>query len=79
MFFLGVGAAVILTGIARTPFELGVALFAVGASVGLVAWLHETGGFAIMLQAFASFCLLIVLGAFIFPREHRAPAVRAAG
>jgi MFS family permease len=47
---------------------------AAGASVGLVAWLHETGGFGVMLQSFAGFALLIVLGAFIFPREHRVAA-----
>jgi MFS family permease len=50
---------------------------AAGLSVGLVAWLHETGGFAIMLQAFASFCLLIVAGACIFPAERRIPAPAA--
>jgi MFS family permease len=44
---------------------------AAGLSVGLVAWLHETGGFGVMLRAFAAFCLLIVAGALIFPREHR--------
>jgi hypothetical protein len=44
---------------------------AAGLSVGLVAWLHETGGFGVMLRAFATFCLLIVAGALIFPREHR--------
>ena len=44
---------------------------AAGASVGLVAWLHETGGFSTMLQVFGTFCLLILAGALIFPREHR--------
>ena len=51
---------------------------AAGLSVGLVAWLHETGGFGVMLQAFAMFCLLILLGALIFPREHRMPAPQPA-
>ena len=51
---------------------------AAGASVGLVAWLHETGGFGVMLQVFGTFCLLIVLGALIFPREHRAGVAHAA-
>jgi MFS family permease len=51
---------------------------AAGLSVSLVAWLHETGGFGVMLQAFATFCLLIVAGAVIFPREHRVPAPQAA-
>jgi MFS family permease len=51
---------------------------AAGLSVGLVAWLHETGGFAVMLRAFATFCLLIVVGALIFPREHRIPVAQPA-
>jgi MFS family permease len=53
---------------------------AAGASVGLVAWLHAQGGFALMLKAFACLCLLIVVGALIFPPEHAAEpnAVRAA-
>jgi MFS family permease len=51
---------------------------AAGLSVGLVAWLHETGGFAIMLQAFAAFCLLIVVGAFVFPQERRIPVAQPA-
>ncbi len=51
---------------------------AAGFSVGLVAWLHETGGFGVMLQAFAAFCLLIVAGALIFPPERRIPAAQPA-
>lgn len=52
---------------------------AAGASVGLVAWLHAQGGFALMLQAFAALCLLVIVGALIFPPEHTEPvAVRAA-
>ncbi len=51
---------------------------AAGLSVGLVAWLHQTGGFTVMLRAFAMFCLLIVAGALIFPREHRMAAARPA-
>ena len=47
---------------------------AAGASVGLVAWLHETGGFGMMLQMFSAFCLTIVVGALIFPSERRIPA-----
>jgi len=46
---------------------------AAGASVGLVAWLHEHGGFTLMLQAFGALCMLVVLGALIFPAEERAP------
>jgi MFS family permease len=51
---------------------------AAGFSVGLVAWLHETGGFSMMLRMFAGFCLLIVVGALIFPPEHRAPVAQPA-
>jgi len=47
---------------------------AAGFSVGLVAWLHDTGGFGMMLRMFGGFCLLIVLGALIFPPERRMPA-----
>lgn len=43
---------------------------AAGASVGLVALLYANGGFALMLQAFAAFCFLVVIGAFIFPTEQ---------
>ncbi len=52
---------------------------AAGASVGLVAWLHETGGFGVMLQVFAIFCLSIVAGALMFPPERRAPPGTQAG
>jgi hypothetical protein len=52
---------------------------AAGASVGLVAWLHAQGGFALMLEAFATLCLLLIVGALIFPPEHTEPvAARAA-
>ena len=50
---------------------------AAGASVGLVAWLHERGGFALMLQALGALCLLVIAGALIFPSEDR-PAEPAA-
>ena len=43
---------------------------AAGASVGLVALLYANGGFTLMLQAFAAFCFLVVIGAFIFPTEQ---------
>lgn len=46
---------------------------AAGASVSLVAWLHQRGGFQLMLQAFGSLCLLVILGALIFPSD-RAPS-----
>jgi MFS family permease len=51
---------------------------AAGFSVGLVAWLHETGGFSMMLRMFGGFCLLIVAGALIFPQERRAPVAQPA-
>ena len=46
---------------------------AAGGSVALVAWLHERGGFQLMLQVLGSLCLLVILGAFIFPSDE-APA-----
>ncbi|WP_315718040.1 MULTISPECIES: MFS transporter [unclassified Bradyrhizobium] len=42
---------------------------AAGASVGLVAWLYERGGFVTMLQAFAALCLVAVIAALILPPE----------
>src|SRR3954463_10004712 len=54
-----------------------VGFTAAGASVGLVAWLYEQGGFATMLHAFAALCLLVIAAALILPREIRAPAARA--
>ena len=47
---------------------------AAGASVGLVAWLYEQGGFVTMLHAFAGLCLLAIAAAIILPREIRSPA-----
>lgn len=44
---------------------------AAGVSVELVAVLHERGGFALTLQALGVLCILVVLGAFIFPSEDR--------
>jgi MFS family permease len=46
---------------------------AAGASVGLVAWLYEQGGFVTMLHAFAALCLLAIAAAIILPREIRTP------
>jgi predicted MFS family arabinose efflux permease len=48
---------------------------AAGASVGLVAWLYEQGGFVTMLHAFAALCLLAIAAAIILPREIRTPQV----
>jgi len=50
---------------------------AAGASVGLVAWLYQQGGFVTMLHAFAGLCLLVIAAAIILPREIRAPAAQA--
>lgn len=44
---------------------------AAGASVALVAWLHDRGGFELMLQAFGALCVLVIVGAFIFPDDRR--------
>jgi MFS family permease len=43
---------------------------AAGASVALVAWLHERGGFSLMLQAFGALCVLVIVGALIFPNDR---------
>ena len=47
---------------------------AAGASVALVAWLYQQGGFTTMLHAFAAICLLSIAAAIILPREIRVPA-----
>jgi MFS family permease len=51
-----------------------VGFTAAGASVGLVAWLYDRGGFATMLQAFAGLCLFAIVAALILPREIRTPS-----
>jgi MFS family permease len=43
---------------------------AAGASVALVAWLHQRGGFELALQAFGGLCVLVILGALIFPSDE---------
>jgi len=53
-------------------------LTAAGASVGLVAWLYEKGGFVTMLQTSAALCLLVICGAdpaaeIKVPRRRRRP------
>ena len=53
-----------------------VGFTAAGASVGLVAWLYEQGGFATMLQAFGALCLLVIVAALILPQEIKVPAAR---
>jgi len=54
-----------------------VGFTAAGASVGLVAWLYERGGFVTMLHAFGALCLLAIAAALILPREIRTPAAPA--
>src|SRR5262249_15044034 len=49
-----------------------VGFTAAGASVGLVAWLYERGGFVTMLQGFAGLCLFVIAAALILPREGMA-------
>lgn len=53
-----------------------VGFTAAGASVGLVAWLYERGGFVTMLQAFAALALVAIVAALILPPEL--PAARPA-
>jgi MFS family permease len=54
-----------------------VGFTAAGASVGLVAWLYQQGGFVTMLHAFAGLCLFAVAAALILPQEIRTPAAQA--
>jgi hypothetical protein len=50
---------------------------AAGASVGLVAWLYEQGGFVTMLHAFGALCLLVIAAAIILPTEIKVPVAEA--
>jgi MFS family permease len=50
---------------------------AAGASIGLVAWLYQQGGFVTMLHAFAGLCLLVIAAALILPAEIKVPAADA--
>lgn len=45
---------------------------AAGASVGLVAALHDRGGFTLMLQGLALLSLLVIVAALIFPLDRSA-------
>src|SRR5438876_9438 len=56
-----------------------VGFTAAGASVGLVAWLYEQGGFVTMLHAFGGLCLLAIVAALILPREIATQAAPAKG
>ena len=53
-----------------------VGFTAAGASVGLVAWLYQQGGFVTMLHAFAGLCLFAIAAALILPREITTPAAQ---
>jgi MFS family permease len=50
---------------------------AAGVAVGLIAWLHEMGGFALTLKVFSALCVLIVVAALVFPAERRKPELSA--
>jgi MFS family permease len=56
-----------------------VGFTAAGASVGLVAWLYEQGGFVTMLHAFGGLCLLAIVAALILPREITVPEAQVEG
>jgi MFS family permease len=47
---------------------------AAGVSVGLVAWLHDKGGFTLTLQALGVLCTLVLVGALVFPGERQIEA-----
>ena len=53
-----------------------VGFTAAGASVGLVAWLYQQGGFVTMLHTFAGLCLLVIAAAIILPTEIKVPAAQ---
>src|SRR6195952_4894308 len=55
-----------------------VGFTAAGASVGMVAWLYEQGGFVTMLHAFGGLCLLVILAGIIPPRALEVPVAQAA-
>lgn len=50
-----------------------VGFTAAGMAVGLLAFLHEAGGFALAFQVFAAMCVLIIVAALLFPMDRRAP------
>jgi hypothetical protein len=53
-----------------------VGFTAAGASIGLVAWLYQHGGFVTMLHAFGGLCLLVIAAAIILPAEIKVPSTR---
>jgi hypothetical protein len=48
-----------------------VGFTAAGVAVGLIAALHDKGGFALTLKAFAALCVFIIVAALVFPPELR--------
>jgi MFS family permease len=48
---------------------------AAGVAVGLIAVLHEMGGFALTLKVFSALCLFIIVAALVFPPELRKQAL----
>src|SRR6201997_5095510 len=54
-----------------------VGFTAAGASIGLVAWLYQQGGFVTTLHACPGLCLFAIAAALILPQEIRTPAARA--
>ena len=46
-----------------------VGFTAAGASIGLVSWLYDKGGFMLMLHSFAALCVLVIVAALILPPE----------
>ncbi len=50
---------------------------AAGVAVSMIAWLHETGGFALTLKVFAALCAFIVVAALMFPADQRKPELAA--
>jgi MFS family permease len=50
---------------------------AAGVAVGLIAVLHEMGGFALTLKVFAAMCAFIIVAALVFPADRREPELAA--
>ena len=46
-----------------------VGFSAAGASIGLVSWLYDRGGFMMMLHTFSALCVLVIVAALILPPE----------
>jgi len=46
-----------------------VGFSAAGASIGLVSWLYDKGGFMMLLHSFAALCVLVIVAALILPPE----------